>query len=153
MSQKALSRWLKIIIIGTGLCGILLYVLIIPMYLRSTSDVAIPQRIAFLSITALPCYMILFAAWQVATNIGKDRSFSKENARLLKHISLYAGIDTLYYFIGNVCLLVFGLIDVNHVWSACLLVFAGVAVTVMSACLSHLILKAADLQDQSDLTI
>ena len=32
-------------------------------------------------------------------------------------------------------------------------VFAGIAIAVAAACLSHLIRKAAALQDQSDLTI
>ena len=34
-----------------------------------------------------------------------------------------------------------------------LIVFAGIAVTVASAALSHLVYKAASLQEQSDLTI
>ena len=46
--------------------------------------------------------------------------------------------------------------NMNHpgiVLLAMVVVFAGIAVTVAAASLSHLVSRAADLQEQSDLTI
>ena len=65
---------------------------------------------------------------------------------------LAAGV-TLYYFIGNV---VFFFLSMNHpgiMLLSLLICSAGVAVTVAAVCLSHLVFKAADLQEQSDLTV
>ncbi|MBR2520757.1 MAG: DUF2975 domain-containing protein [Oscillospiraceae bacterium] len=159
MKQSTLSKWLKFIILGVGVCGILVYAVFVPEYGRSTVE-ANPEFtgwfvpwLVFLSVTALPCYAALVLAWKIAVNIGCDRSFSTENARYLKWISFLAAGDALYFFIGNVVMLV---LDMNHpgiALASLLIVFAGLAVTVASAALSHLVGKAAALQEQSDLTI
>ena len=72
---------------------------------------------------------------------------------LLQRIAWLAAGDTAFFFLGNV---VFTLLSMNHpgiLLLSLLICFAGVAVTVAAACLSHLVRKAADLQEQSDLTI
>jgi len=48
------------------------------------------------------------------------------------------------------------LLNMNHpgiLLLSLLICFVGVAVTVAAACLSHLVRKAAKLQDESDLTV
>ena len=110
-------------------------------------------RLIFPWITAIPCYAALFFGWRIACNIGQDKSFSLENARLLQVIAwLVAGV-TLYYFIGNV---VFLFLNMNHpgiILIALLICAVGVSITIAAVCLSHLVKKAADLQEQSDLTV
>ena len=54
---------------------------------------------------------------------------------------------------GNLLLLVLNQSHPAVVLFSMLIVFAGVAVAVAAASLSHLVKKAADLQEQSDLTI
>ena len=159
MEQKALSKWLKIIIIGVGICGLVGYFLVIPSFGQSLarqypefSGRYLPWLI-FIWVTAIPCYIALFFGWKIAANIGADRSFSVENANLLKWISWLAAGDSIYFFAGNVTLL---LLDMSHpgvVLASLLVVFAGVAITVAAAALSHLVRKAAALQEESDLTI
>ena len=76
-----------------------------------------------------------------------------ENAKLLALISRLAAGDAVFFFVGNVAL---WLLDMSHpgvVLLSLLVVFAGVAVSVAAACLSHLVRKAAVLQEQSDYTI
>ena len=104
-------------------------------------------------VTAVPCFAVLVLAWRIATNIGRDRSFSNENASLLKWISVLAAADAAFFFLGNVVML---LLDMSHpsvVLASFIIVFAGIAVAVISAVLSHLVKKAAVLQEESDLTI
>ena len=117
MRQKELEKWLKIVIIAVELCGLLVCAVAIPWighvliaHNPQISDMYIPWLVLFI-ISAIPCYVILYLGWRVAVNIGKDRSFSLENAR---HIKL---------------------------------------ASVVAAVLSHLVVKAADLQEESDLTI
>lgn len=159
MNQKTLSNCLKAIIIGVALCGLVIYAGILPFW---GGDIAAENPefaycywpwLIFLWITAVPCYTALVFAWKIAVNIGADRSFSMENARLLEKISLLAAGDAAFFFLGNIVLLCLNMNHPGIVLLSMLLVFAGVAVTVVSAALSHLVRKAAELQEQSDFTI
>ncbi len=159
MNQRKLSAWLKAIVIGIGVCGLIVYFLILPncgKMLRGSFPEAAAWHwpwMIFLWATAIPCYAILTSAWRIASRIGEDRSFSMDNARSLQIIAWLTAGDTLFFFIGNI---VFLLLDMNHpaiLMMAMLICFAGVAVTVAAACLSHLVRKAADLQSESDLTV
>ncbi|MCD8119808.1 MAG: DUF2975 domain-containing protein [Lachnospiraceae bacterium] len=158
MEQKTLAKWLKCIILGIGFCGIIFYALV-PVCGDAALDwyPEFANRywpwVIFLWITGVPCYVVLVFAWKIAACIGQDRSFSMDNARYFKWISYVAAGDTLFFFFGNVLLL---LLDMSHpgvMLALMLVVFIGVAVTVASAALSHLVKKASELQEQSDLTI
>ena len=159
MSQAKLSRSLKIILAGVGVCGIIVYFAILPTIGADLRD-SYPEFagwhwpwMVFLWCTSIPCFLVLALGWKIAANIGADRSFSAENARLLQRIAWLAAGDTAFFFTGNV---VFLFLNMNHPWillASLLICFAGVAVTVAAVCLSHLVQKAADLQEQSDLTI
>lgn len=159
MTQKTLARWLKCILAVTGLCGLIVYIAVIPMYgehLRTVypefANRFLPWLI-FLWISGIPCFTVLIFAWRIATNIGKDRSFSNQNVRLLKWISMLSATDAGFFFVGNVLFL---LLDMSHpggVLASLVIVFVGVAVAVASAVLSYLVKKATVLQEQSDLTI
>ena len=159
MEQKTLSRWLKVILVGVGLCGLVVYGAILPLYGQSlvgqNPDMANRYWpwLIFLWATGVPCYAALVIGWRIAVNIGKDRSFSEDNARHLKRIALLAAGDAVFFFIGNIVLLFANMSHPGVVLGSLLVVFAGVAVSVAAAALSHLVLKAALLQEQSDLTI
>lgn len=160
MKQQSLSNWLKFIIVGVGICGLIVYALVIPSLGLSIAsaekgayDHCYWPWLIFLWATGIPCYAALVLAWKIADNIGADRSFSLENARFLKWISLLAAGDAAFFFLGNI---VFLLLNMNHpgiVLASMIVVFAGVAIAVASAALSHLVTKAEVLQDQSDWTI
>lgn len=159
MTQKSLSKWLKGIIIGIALCGFVIYSFLLPMFGRDLAD-ANPEFaycyepwLVILWITAVPCYLVLFNGWRITTQIARDNSFSMENARYLKHICILALIDSVYFFVANLILL---FLNMNHpgILLASLFVdFAGVVVAVTAAALSHLVLKAAEIQQENQLTI
>ncbi len=159
MTQKSIAGWLKGLIIGVALCGLIIYALVIPSVGLSIVG-ANPEFefcylpwLIFISITALPCYAALFFAWKVASNIGRDRAFSMDNAKWIKYIAVLAAADAMFFFAGNV---VFLLLNMNHPGIALLsliVVFAGIAIAVAAAALSYLIKRAAALQEQSDWTI
>lgn len=159
MHQKTLALWLKTIITAIALCGAVVYAFIIPIYGKNLiADYPeyeywyFPWLITIL-ITAVPCYLVLILGWQITNNISKDKSFCHKNAKYLKLISLLSALDSAFLFIMNIVMLI---LNMNHPSVALIIliiVFAGVAVSVVSAVLSHLVTKAAILQDQSDLTI
>lgn len=159
MKQKMLSRWLKCIIIGMALCGIIIFAAVVPalgMSLRAEypefANRFIPWLV-FIWCSGIPCFAVLVFAWRIAANIGLDRSFSEENAKWLLWISCLAAGDAGFFFSGNILLLLFNMNHPGIVLASMMVVFVGVAVAVASAALSHLVKKAAALQEQSDWTI
>ena len=70
MNQKKLSLWLKAIMIGVGICGLIVYLGILPnigSYLKDSypefSAWHWPWMI-FLWLTAVPCYAVLVLGWR-----------------------------------------------------------------------------------------
>ena len=156
MNRLMLARRLRLILIGVALCGLLFYLILLPAFLRE----CFPQEphtvriyLCFLLPSSIPCYLVLVFGWGIVRNIRQDRSFSQENARLLRRISTLAAVDALYIFLGNPLLLLWGVGEWMFFLLALMIVFVGIAVSVAAAALSHLVLRAAELQEQSDLTV
>ena len=86
MEQKSLSKWLKFIIAGIGLCGLVIYLLVVPVFGSELAEQNPEYAFAyypwavFLWITAIPCYAVLFFGWRISDKIGRDQSFCIENA-------------------------------------------------------------------------
>ena len=172
MKQKELSILLRIVVI---LCCLVW--LVFANWFGRMLGLAVMEDayvVAFpllLCLMLLPPLLVFWDAWKIFTQIGKNNSFCVENARRLRRISFCALADTVL----DVILLVYGVVDrfrfvsrfaPDDVIMAALdddmflavvkflfVAFIGVAVTVAAAALSHLTLKAADLQDENDLTI
>ncbi|MBO4879925.1 MAG: DUF2975 domain-containing protein, partial [Clostridia bacterium] len=107
MKQKTLALWLKIVIIGVALCGLVICFVMLPGVGRDFADSlnrefdhAYWPWLIFLWLTALPCFAALGIGWKIADNIGKDRSFCIENAKLISAISVLAAADSAFFFVG-----------------------------------------------------
>ena len=159
MEQKSLSKWLKLVLLGMGICGLVVYLLIITGYgvsLRAQYPEFANRYwpwLLFLWVSGVPCYIALALGWRIAVNIGRDASFSLANARYLRTVSLLAAGDAAYFFLGNLVLLFLNMSHPGVTLLSLLVVFAGAAVAVAAAALSHLVRKAALLQEENDLTI
>lgn len=159
MEQRTLVRWLKLLVIFAAVCGIALCVGILPMVGKRMTTVYpefshcyLPWLI-FLWILAVPCFIALVLAWKIFGNIEKDCSFCMENADALRKVSFLAAADSAVLFVGNVLFL---LLNMNHpavLLGSCIVVVAGIGISVAAAVLSHLVRKAAKLQEENELTI
>lgn len=159
MKHKTLSTRLKWILIGIALCGALIHLWIIPTFGQNIAeifpecaDAYIPWLI-FLEVTGVPCCIALFFAWKIFDNIGQDNAFCKENGRYMKWISTLALGDGIYFLLGNIVLLLFSINHPGVIIVSLFLVFVAIGISVAAGALSHLIMDAADLQEQSDFTI
>ena len=106
MEQKKFSVLLKVIITGAVICCVLVYALIVPAVGHSLVEAGgeefapyyLPWYLFVLG-TALPIAAAAVLAWLIAGNIGRDRSFSRENAKYLSVIAILAAADAAYFFI------------------------------------------------------
>ena len=159
MEQRKMVTWLKFLVIFVAICGLILCTVVIPVVGRELSGMS-PELgryfkpwVTFVWVLAIPCFAALVHAWMIFSNIEKDKAFSMENAKHMEKISYLAGADTIALISGNIVLLI---LNMNH--PSVFLVFLmigiiGIGISVAAAVLSHLIQKAANLQDENDLTI
>ncbi len=159
MRQKSLSKWIKFILIGIVICLLVVFAILVPSIGKDLAD-KYPEYgncyypwLIFLWITAVPCFVIVVFGWKIADNIGNDKSFSMDNATKLKYISVLAAGDAGFFFLMNMIFVMTNLSHPGVALASLLVVFAGVAISVAAAAMSHLVRKAADLQEQSDFTI
>ena len=101
MDQTMLSRWLKLVAIVVGAALAVFFALLMPwltLVLRHSSYIGYTPPtaahgialLAAVDLTAIPCGGALLRFWRIADNIGRDRSFCRENVRHLLAISRYA---------------------------------------------------------------
>jgi len=159
MKQSTLARSLKVMLALGTLCLLAVYLIVIPSFGVSmrTQYPEFSNRfwpwLGFLWATALPCLAAVGLGWRVASGIGRDRAFTVENAALLRAVAWLAAGDAGFFLIGNVVLLFLSMSHPGIALLSLLVVCAGLAIAVAAAALSHLVGKAAALQEQSDWTI
>lgn len=156
MNQKTLSRWLKAVILSMAVCGLILYFVVLPIVGRDAA-LDYPEYaycfwpwLIFLWVTGVPCYAVLVWGWDLAREIGEDRSFTMRNAASLKKVMIAALGDSGVFFAGNVLFL---LLNMNHpgiMLGSLLICFIGAAIAVAAGCLSHLVAKAAQMREENE---
>ena len=156
MGRVGLVRTLKGVIIFLALMAAVCYVKVFPVSIQDmgrdpeTAWLVTPGIIA-VSVSALPIAIALALFWMICTEIGRDNSFCRKNARLLTGIGFCALVDTGYCAVGAVTL---EFLVGSAVWLLGLGVcVVGLAIALAAFLLSHLVLKAADLKSENDLTI
>ena len=107
--------------------------------------------IAAVSLSAVPIVIALVLFWRICTEIGRDNSFCHKNAGRLTAIGFCALIDTGYCAVGTVTL---EILVGSAIWVLGLGVCTvGMSIALAAFLLSHLVLKAADMKAENDLTI
>jgi len=159
MKSNALVKWLKAIIVGVGICGLLTYMVILPrfgIYLveqNAMLEKHLSPWMVLIWCSGVPCYAVLFLGWKIAGNIGRDNSFSMENAKYLKWIAYLALGDAVFVFVTHVVFLILDMSSAVIMLVIVVIVFFGIAISTAAAALSHLVMKAAEIKEENDLTI
>ena len=159
MKQKEFSRWLRAVVVIGWIAIALLSFLVVPK-LATDAAIDLPE-FAYLAMPCLaifwigmvPVALALWYAWRIFGEIGRDNSFCRENARRLRIISWLALTDTILCVLSMVALLVLNALHPSIFLLMLLIAVIGAGLTVAAAALSHLTLKAALLQEESDLTV
>ena len=158
MNEKHLGALTRVAIIVIGICGLLSCLFWIPMSVGKGAlqdlpwtawDFLIPY--VFHWGVSLPCFWLLILAWRVSGNMNHGKLFAEQNAVYVNRATAILIVDILAFLIGNVIFAVLG-------WNDWLLlqVFVaviGLVIAVFLYILSTYLMRAAVLQEESDLTV
>ena len=159
MTQKELSRWLRAVMIVLWCGCALLGVWLVPTIAQEAAN--LNPELAYLKWPCLVFFWCALAvvivafgyAYKIFAEIGRDNSFCAATARRLRIISHLALGDTVAWIVCTAVLTVLAPMHPGIFLVMLAVTVLGVAATVAAAALSHLTLKAANLQDENDLTI
>ena len=156
MGRVGLVRTLKGVIIFLAVMAAVCYLVIFPQRVQEAGGMydmewIVTPGIAAVSLSAIPVAIALALFWRICTEIGRDNSFCHRNASRLSGIGFCALIDTGYCAVGTVTL---EILVGSPIWLLGLGVCTvGLAIALAAFLLSHLVLKAADMKAENDLTI
>ena len=156
MKRLGLVRTLKGAILFLAAMAALCYAVIFPQRIQEAGAAynaawMITPGIVCISISAVPIAIALVLFWQICTEIGRDNSFCHKNAGRLTAIGFCALIYTGYCAVGTVTL---EILVGSAIWVLGLGVCTvGMSIALAAFLLSHLVLKAADMKAENDLTI
>ena len=159
MKQKQISLWLKAVTIAIALMGIAFFGSAtayafafrpdyndpVPVYLR--------QNIVFLWITAILCFLVLFFFWKIINEIGNDNSFSMENVKNFKNMSICGVVFIVEHIIQLIVCAVkgnMGLIQLSYIL---LKIFVFIIFIILCYAMSRLVENAYEIKQENALTI
>ena len=154
-----LAQWLRIAVILMAAFGAAVFFCAVPVmgkslvYANPEFAYCYIPWLAVIWCTAVPCYAALVFAWQIAKDIGREHPFTHDNARRVKRIAQLAIADVVFFFAMNIILLLMNMNHPGFLLMSLVICFAGIAFAASAMALSHLVGRAAELQDDSDLTI
>lgn len=103
--------------------------------------------------TAIFCYAILFQFWKITDEIGKDNSFSKENARHFHRMTILSVLVAVQYLIRIVAFIFLGETTMISVYYRAGMSLIFMLFAVLTEALSGLVLNAYLMKQEQDLTI
>lgn len=157
MKRVALVHTLKGVVIFLAVLAAIFYGFVFPQLIRDIGAVEFtwlvkPATVA-VSLSAIPIAAALVLFWRICTEIGRDNSFCHKNAGRLSGIGFCALADTAYCVVGTVTIFMITGGHPGVFLVAATAIFIGLAIALAAFLLSHLVLKAAELKDEHDLTI
>lgn len=158
MNEKSLSVLTRFAIILIGICGLLSCLFCIPISLGNGSfknilwwSLEFSLQYVFHWIVSLPCFGLLIIAWRITSTMSNGKLFLANNALYINYATTILIIDIIVFLIGNIIFAVVG-------WNSWLILQVFVAITgliisIFMYILSKYLMRAAVLQEESDLTV
>ena len=161
MNEKRLAFLMRAAIILIGMCGTLFCIFWLPISFGERELTAFSwqelQKVenwtqyTFHWVVSVPCFWLLVLAWGVASDMQKGRLFIEKNTLRVKQATVILLVDILLFLAGNI---VFAVLGWNKLFI--LQLFAatiGLIVAILLFVLSQYLMKAANLQEECDLTV
>ena len=108
--------------------------------------------LVYVELVGVLCFLSLREAWKICREIGKDNSFSRENAKSLRKIAKYMMAACVLMAIGLIACMIFNdsmiLMGLTALGMCIAVIFA-----LFASAMAQLIEAGAKLKDENDLTI
>ena len=108
--------------------------------------------LVYVELVGVLCFLSLWEAWKICREIGKDNSFSRENAKSLRKIAKYMTTAYVLMAIGLIACMIFNdsmiLMGLTALGMCIAVIFA-----LFALAMAQLIEAGAKLKDENDLTI
>ena len=159
MEMKKLARLLQLALIGAAVLGVAVFFVAVPMLGREIATMNPEYAVAywpwllFLWLCAVPCFLSLMPGWRVFGRLAQKNAFCLENGKDMKRIAHLAFFDTVLFLVGNVMMAAFGWHHPGLLLAACAVALCGALIGVVAQVLGMLVLEAAAMREENDLTI
>ena len=159
MDMKKLARLLQLALIGAAVLGIAVFGIFVPEVGQRAAEalpdcaVAYWPWLLFLWLCAVPCFLSLVPGWRVFGRLAQKNAFCLENGKDMKRIARLAFFDTILFLAGNVVMAAIGWHHPGLLLAAFAVALCGVLIGVVAYVLGALVLEAAAMREENDLTI
>ena len=156
MSQKNLSVWLRVIALFIGAAGLMVLFFSLPATINDYRlqypqyGVVAAVCMAACYIAAVPFVIAVAEFYLIAVRIGRDRSFSAENAAALKMIGCMGLVNTAICFGLYCCTLAVGAAGLESSLMFIIITVSGVIISVAAFSISHIVTKECSAKRLSD---
>lgn len=159
MDMKKMGRTLQLFLCFAAFIGFVVFFAAVPAVGWEIAEanpeyaVAYWPWLIFLWLCAVPCFLSLMPGWRVFGRLARKNSFCRENGEDMKLIARLAFFDTALFAAGNAVMLCFGWHHPGYLLMAAVVVVCGAAIGVVAHVLGLLVLDAAAMREENDLTI
>ncbi|MFI3255075.1 MAG: DUF2975 domain-containing protein [Eubacteriales bacterium] len=149
--EKQFSQWMKGVVFGLGICGILFYGYYVPLAINlSNRSEFSTEWLIFIGLCLIPCYAVLYFGGKMAKSVGEGEIFTKENSASLKHISNLALVTSIFWTVVHLVFLYLGISQPVLFLLSIFVSFLGVIVVLAGQILSHFILLAFEIKEENE---
>ena len=152
MSKRSLSILSKLTIIVIAVCGLCICGFVYPFLvslngLGEGSEIIMWCELIFYWSSSIPCFIILFLAWRVASTFNTEL-FTGKNARLFKLSAILLLGDAIYFLVGNI---IFAFIGYNpFAILFFFLVITALSVSLALGAAGYYVALAAALREENE---
>lgn len=155
MKQYHISKWLKGLVLILAVMGAIFFggvTWFVADFSGIASDVS-GYLLFFIWYTAVLCYAVLFQFWKVCNEIGRDNSFSLENAAAFHKMGILGTFAGIGYLARLISMLVIGGMGIAAIVYSIFMMCLSVAFMILCEALSQLIRNAYEVKQENELTI
>jgi hypothetical protein len=156
MRQKKISYWLKGIDVLLGAMGLIFFggLTFFALQLKELDAQSLFWTFIFSSwYIAVLCYGVLIEFWKVCTQIGRDNSFSVENAKSFHRMGMCGALSAVGFAVRIVYLAIGGALGLPVAVFTVAEILIALVFVVLCEALSRLIINAYEMKQENDLTI
>lgn len=156
MKHIKISRWLKLLVLLLSIMGVVFFggLTVIAFQQKTAQPDSLAWSFIFFSwIIAVLCYGVLFHFWHVCIEIGRDNSFSLENAQSFHQMAKLGIYSAICYFFRIIVQTFLSVSTLYTVAYAITLILLSLVFVVLCESLSQLIKNAYEVKSENDLTI